>query len=58
MFKSKVNHRALLDSIGMPVLSLSKDWRISYVNEAYAEMYDCTVAELEGRKLLDLFPET
>ncbi len=58
MFRSKVNHRALLDSIGMPVLSLNKDWRISYVNEAYAEMFDCTVAEMEGRKLLDLFPET
>ncbi|MGE5544544.1 MAG: PAS domain S-box protein, partial [Bacillota bacterium] len=32
--------------------------KISYVNEAYADMFDRSVAELEGRKLLDLFPDT
>ncbi len=58
MFKSKINYRVLLDSIGLPVLSINKDWKISYVNEAYAEMVDRTVAEMEGRKLLDLFPDT
>lgn len=57
MFKSKVSHRVLLDSIGVPVLSINRDWKISYVNEAYAEMFDRSVAELEGRKLLDLFPD-
>lgn len=58
MFKSKANYRVLLDSIGVPVISLNKDWKIRYVNEAYAEMLDRSVAELEGRKLLDLFPDT
>lgn len=57
MFRSKVNHRVLLDSIGVPVLFLNKDWKIGYVNEAYAEFFDHSAAELEGRKLLDLFPD-
>ena len=57
MFKSKVNYRILLDSVGVPVLSVNKEWKISYVNEAYAEMFNRSVAELEGRKLLDLFPD-
>ena len=57
MFKSRVNFRALLDSIGVPVISLNKEWKITYVNEAYADIVDHSVAELEGHKLLELFPD-
>ncbi len=57
MFKNRAKTRVLLDSIGVPVISLNKNWKISYVNEAYAEMVDRSVAEMEGRKLLDLLPD-
>ncbi len=57
MDKGRINFRGLLDSLGVPVISLSKDWSINYANEAYAELTDQSVDQLEGRQLLELFPD-
>lgn len=57
LFGNKIDYRIMLDSIGSPVMTLRKDWRITYCNDAYAELVGCKVSELEGRNLLQLFPE-
>lgn len=57
LFGSKIDYRIMLDSIGSPVMTLRKDWRITYCNDAYAELVGRKVSELEGRNLLQLFPE-
>jgi len=53
---SEEKHRLLLDSIRSPVLALREDMTILYCNDAYAEAVDTPMAELEGRRLPDLFP--
>jgi PAS domain S-box-containing protein len=55
--KSEAKHRLLLESIGSPVLALDPDMTILYCNGAYAEFVGRPGNELEGRKLLELFPE-
>ncbi|MBC7074753.1 MAG: PAS domain S-box protein [Syntrophomonadaceae bacterium] len=47
----------LLDCIEEPVAAVSKDMRIVYCNSAYAQLFDRTVQEIEGRELLSIFPE-
>ena len=54
MFKNRAKTRVLLDSIGVPVISLNKNWKWSYVNEAYAEMVDRSVAEMERAQITGL----
>jgi PAS domain S-box-containing protein len=53
---SEKKHRALLQSIQSPVLALNKNFEIVYCNEPYSLLVGLSVEELEGRKLLELFP--
>lgn len=53
---SEEKHRLLLDSIGSPVLALDGDLAVLYCNEAYARLVGRPVTEIEGARLLDLFP--
>ncbi len=55
--KSEAKHRLLLESIGSPVLALDPDMTILYCNGAYAEFVGRPPEELEGKKLLELFPD-
>ncbi len=57
LVESEIKHRLLLDSIQTPTLALKEDMSIFYCNEAYAALVDRTIAELEGRRLLDVFPK-
>lgn len=54
--KSEEKHRLLLGSIQSPVLALNKDMAILYCNQAYSEFVGLPLNELEGKKLLELFP--
>jgi PAS domain S-box-containing protein len=55
--ESEVKHRLLLNSIRTPVLALRDDMTILYCNDAYAAFVDKAASEMEGKNLLDLFPE-
>ncbi|HHE39138.1 MAG TPA: diguanylate cyclase [Candidatus Cloacimonetes bacterium] len=55
--RSEAKHRILLKSIISPVLALWEDQKIFYCNNAYAEFVGKTVKELEGKNLLEIFPE-
>lgn len=54
--ESEEKHRRLLNSIQSPVLALKKDMSIYYCNQAYSDFVGRSIPELEGRRLLDLFP--
>ena len=57
LVESEVKHRLLLNSIQTPTLALKEDMTVFYCNEAYAQLVERTIAELEGRGLLDVFPK-
>lgn len=57
LIESEVKHRLLLDSIQTPTLALKDDMTIFYCNDAYAALVDRTLAELEGQRLLAVFPK-
>ncbi len=54
---SEEKHRMLLNSIQSPVLAIRKDMTIFFCNQAYAEFVGKRLPELEGKKLLELFPK-
>lgn len=49
--------KALLDSIGDPVVALRKNLQIVYCNQAYADIINATVEELEGHNLVEALPQ-
>jgi len=55
--RSEAKHKLLLKSILSPVLALWEDMKIFYCNNAYAEFVGKTVTELEGKNLLEVFPD-
>ncbi len=55
--RSEAKHRILLKSILSPVLALWEDMKIFYCNDAYAEFVGKTIAELEGKNMLKIFPD-
>lgn len=55
--ESEEKHRLLMDSIRSPVLALKEDMTILYCNESFAEFTGKDVRELEGQRLLDIFPK-
>jgi PAS domain S-box-containing protein len=55
--ESEIKHRMLLNSISLPVLALKDDMSVFYCNRAYAKFVDKSMAELEGKDLLELFPQ-
>jgi len=57
MSRKKVEYQSLLDSIENPVVAVQEDMEIIYCNAAYAQLFGRWVDELEGQKLLELFPE-
>ncbi|MGC8875417.1 MAG: GAF domain-containing protein, partial [Chloroflexia bacterium] len=54
--ESEQKHRLLLQSIGSPVVALTRDLTVLYCNEAYARLMNCAPEELEGRPLLEFAP--
>ncbi|MDI6740241.1 MAG: HD domain-containing protein [Candidatus Edwardsbacteria bacterium] len=57
LVESEIKHRLLLDSIQTPTLALKEDMTIFYCNQAYARLVEKTLAELEGKNLLNVFPK-
>jgi len=57
MSTGKLGFRTLLDSVGNPVLALRKNFQVMYCNPSYAEFVGLIPGELEGKNLLELFPE-
>lgn len=53
---AKERERLLLDGIGSPVMGLSHDLRLLFCNQSYARATGCSVEEIEGQPLLELFP--
>ena len=49
-------YRILLKSITSPVLALISDLTIFFCNDAYAQLIDKSIDELEGKNLLDILP--
>ncbi len=54
--KSEEKHRMLLQSIGSPVIAITKDLTVLYCNEGFADILGFAVEEVEGKKLTDIFP--
>jgi PAS domain S-box-containing protein len=57
-FKSQSQLAETLRTITEGFISYSPDWTINYVNPAGARLCGSTVAEMTGRKLWDLFPDS
>jgi len=57
-FKSQSQLAETLRTITEGFISYSPDWTINYVNPAGARLCGSTVAEMTGRKLWELFPES
>ncbi|MBI5804914.1 PAS domain S-box protein [candidate division TA06 bacterium] len=55
--ESEAKHSHLLSSIALPVLSLQEDLTVYYCNQAYADFVGLSIEQIEGRKLLELFPD-
>jgi HD-GYP domain-containing protein (c-di-GMP phosphodiesterase class II)/FixJ family two-component response regulator len=54
--ESEIKHRVLLNCIKTPILALKEDLTIFYCNDTYAEFVKLPIEQLEGRKLIDVFP--
>jgi len=46
-----------LQCISDPVVSLDADWRLTYVNDAAADLIGGAAADLEGRRVWDAWPD-
>ena len=57
-FKSQSQLAETLRTITEGFISYSPDWTINYVNPAGARLCGSTVAEMTGRKLWELFPDS
>jgi PAS domain S-box-containing protein len=57
-FKSQSQLAETLRTITEGFISYGPDWTINYVNPAGARLCGSTVAEMTGRKLWELFPES
>jgi PAS domain S-box-containing protein len=57
-FRSQSQLAETLRTITEGLISYSPDWTITYVNPAGARLCGSTVAEMTGRKLWDLFPDS
>jgi PAS domain S-box-containing protein len=57
LVESEIKHRLLLNSISLPVLALKEDMTIFYCNKAYGRLVDLKLEDLEGKNLLQIFPE-
>ena len=57
LIQSEKKHRLLLDSIKFPILSLKEDMEIYYCNQAYSLFVEKNIRDLEGKNLIDVFPE-
>jgi signal transduction histidine kinase len=57
-FRSQSQLAETLRTITEGLISYSPDWTITYVNPAGARLCNSTVAEMTGRKLWDLFPDS
>lgn len=55
--ESEIKHRVLLNSIKTPILAIREDMTIFYCNDTYADFVKLPVGEIEGRKLIDVFPK-
>ncbi|MDQ7798281.1 MAG: HD domain-containing phosphohydrolase [Candidatus Edwardsbacteria bacterium] len=54
--ESEIKHRVLLNCIKTPILALKEDITIFYCNDTYAEFVKLSIEQLEGRKLIEVFP--
>ncbi|MCP4633000.1 MAG: PAS domain S-box protein [candidate division Zixibacteria bacterium] len=52
--KNEMQHRILLQSILSPVIALDKELSVQYCNNAFAELINTPIEEIESRKLVDL----
>jgi len=52
--ESEMKHRLLLDSIRTPIISLGRDGRINYCNQAFADLWGSQAEALEGGSLESL----
>ncbi len=57
-FRSQSQLAETLRTITEGLISYSPDWTITYVNPAGARLCGSTAAEMTGRKLWDLFPDS
>ncbi|MDD3803073.1 MAG: PAS domain S-box protein [bacterium] len=57
LIQSELKHRMLLDSIKSPILSLREDMEIFYCNQSYADFVGKKLSDLEGKNLLEIFPD-
>lgn len=55
--ESELKHRTLLNSIRFPVMSCNKKYDILYCNRAYGEFVGKEIEELQGKNLIQLFPD-
>jgi HD-GYP domain-containing protein (c-di-GMP phosphodiesterase class II)/FixJ family two-component response regulator len=54
--ESEIKHRVLLNCIKTPILALKEDITIFYCNDTYAEFVKLPIEQLEGKKLIEVFP--
>lgn len=55
--RSEENTRDILKSISDVFCSVGRDWRVSHVNQKFAEVVERPVQEIIGQSLWELFPE-
>lgn len=56
MPQTKFGFKNMLDGIAEPVLALRKNLQVVYCNQAYADLVELPVGELEGSNLFDAVP--
>lgn len=57
MIESGLTHQMLLDSIKTPVVALNRAWKVIYCNDTYIDFFGEMAREIEGKNLLEVFPE-
>jgi putative nucleotidyltransferase with HDIG domain/PAS domain S-box-containing protein len=55
--ESEIKHRVLLNSIKTPILAMREDMTIFYCNDTYADFVRLPMEQIEGRRLVEVFPK-